>query len=68
MVNDRDTDSNDTFAFTLSGIARDRHVQTSSGDQSKVGEVNANDIISVVVNGITAMPAVDDDGTWHSTG
>ena len=60
---DLDTDSDDTFAFTLSGIARDRHVQTSSGDQSQVGVVNANDIISVVVNGIAAMPAVDDNAT-----
>ena len=65
---DGDTDSDDTFAFTLEGIARDRHVETSSGDQSQVGVVNAKDIISVVVNGITAVAAVDGNNDDDITG
>ena len=67
-MTDGDTDSDEVQPLLLKGIARDRHVETSSGDQSQVGVVNAKDIISVVVNGITAVAAVDANDDNEITG
>ena len=48
----------DSYGINLVGIARDRQVQTSSSEAG-VGMLDANDIISVVVNGITLSRDVD---------
>ena len=54
-------DNTTGYRFTLvDGIARDRQVETSSSETG-VGLITANDIISVVVNGIPVAAAADED-------
>ena len=51
----------DTYTFMLKGIARDIDVENSSSEDG-VGEVNAEDLVRVVVNGQRALASIDDDG------
>ena len=52
-----DTTAADTFRFNLKGVARDRQ---GSGD------IGTNDIISVVVNGRTALASTDTNAPWFT--
>ena len=50
------------YEVTLSEIARDRQAVTSSSEEG-VGEIRANDIMSVVVNGVPVTNSARDTGT-----